>query len=256
MHTVHYRIILFIIFSMTLHGLLLLTLKEVLQFDFGGQHKSQPAIQLTFGAAPKEQSTKPPSPSEPEPEPIKAIPANKQPTTKKVAASVTKKIAPSKQARPKVTPEEKQPIKKVLPIEKRQAPAAVPKAETKEKRDDPPVSKQPPQPKTLPTQAASSSAQSRAMIRRLIQSELVRYFQYPRLARRRGWEGQVLLEFTVSPNGNLSNIRIKDGSRFGVLNRSAVETMSKIGQLNKITPGAISTPIRMEIPIIYQLSDR
>ena len=94
------------------------------------------------------------------------------------------------------------------------------------------------------------------MIRRLIQSELVRHFQYPRLAQRRGWEGKIHLEFTVQPSGNISNIRILEGSRHGILNRSAVDTMTRIDTLNQISEGMLLGPIRMEIPIIYQLSDR
>ena len=100
---------------------------------------------------------------------------------------------------------------------------------------------------------APSETQSRAMIRRLIQAELQTHFQYPGIARRKGWQGKVTVEFTVMPNGLLSNINIKKGSRYGILNRSAVDTMLKIHRLTKITPGTLVSPIRMELPIIYQL---
>ncbi|MBT7307316.1 MAG: energy transducer TonB, partial [Gammaproteobacteria bacterium] len=98
-----------------------------------------------------------------------------------------------------------------------------------------------------------SETQSRAMVYRLIQAELVRHFQYPRLARRRGWEGTTHIEFIVEPSGKITQIRVKKGSQHGLLNRSAVDTLSRINRLKQIVPGFITAPIRMEVPIIYRL---
>jgi protein TonB len=81
----------------------------------------------------------------------------------------------------------------------------------------------------------------------------VRYFQYPRLARRKGWEGKVHLQFTVQPDGKLTGIKILNGSPFGALNQSAVDTMKRINHLNQVNEGMLGGPLQMEIPIIYQL---
>ncbi len=109
---------------------------------------------------------------------------------------------------------------------------------------------------TAQTESEESIKQSQSMIRRLVQAELVRHFQYPRLARRRGWEGKVVIDFTVEPDGSLSQIQVLQHSKHRVLNESALKTMQQIRQLSQITPGSITRPVRMEIPIIYRLNNR
>lgn len=116
--------------------------------------------------------------------------------------------------------------------------------------------------RTTPTRTAENSSikpdtpsetQSNAMILRLIQAEIERHFQYPKLAQRRGWQGEVRLKFSVHPDGQISNIEIKRGAQYGVLNHSALQTMKKVNRLTRITSGTLNSPIVMELPIIYKL---
>lgn len=207
----------------------------------------------------------------PEPEPVVTAPAKEpsqpipvEPTPQPQPKPKPKPIQPRKQPVPfqqqKIAQQAAQKRAKLAPPakqEKPKAPPPPPKPAEKAVKEVPKKTAQKPAPKALEdaekVRESEAIQQSRATIRRLIQADLIRHFQYPRLARRKGWEGKVLLEFTVQPDGSLSNILVLEGSRYSILNRSAIETMVRIGTLNQVSKGDLSKPIRMEIPIIYQL---
>ncbi len=65
---------------------------------------------------------------------------------------------------------------------------------------------------------------------------------YPSLARRRGWEGKVVLSFVVCEDGSLSDIKVVEGSGFAILDKNAVVTVGKISPLPK-------PPLRAELVI-------
>ncbi|MBT4081225.1 MAG: energy transducer TonB [Gammaproteobacteria bacterium] len=295
LNTSRQRLSLFVVFSIFLHGILLITWKEPLQFDFGGQQQNQQTIEIAL---------EPPTPQQPEPEP-EPEPDNETPTVeekvviqpdlpepapkptvnpepiiKEVTKSVIEPAPPTVEKRPQPvektaepTPTRK-PKKQYVPFQKKKieqlrkqadqpkpVPAKPPKPPTPKPKPQLKATQPKPPPKPIPkvetpsktTQESEAVKQSRATIRRLIQAELVRYFQYPRLARRKGWEGKVHLQFTVQPDGKLTGIKILNGSPFGVLNRSAVDTMKRINHLNQVNEGMLGGPLQMEIPIIYQL---
>ncbi len=291
-HILSMRLILFLIFSSILHGLILLTWEEPLQFDFGGQQLNQQTLQIALRSpTPKpveEKQTEPAPPMEEvvvkpeEPEVVEEAAAPQPEPALQPEPEVIQQIAPptpqpiTSKPEPKSKPEPvtAKPQKQHVPFQQKriERPVAKTKTVTPEKLAKPtPVAPLPAQPEPAPKHAPSREAateketpiheseatqQSIAMIRRLIQGELGRHFQYPRQARRRGWEGKVHLEFTVQPNGKITGIRILNGSKHGILNRSAVKTMTRIHQLNQISEGMLQGPVRMEIPIIYQLSNR
>src|SRR5690606_17846269 len=83
-----------------------------------------------------------------------------------------------------------------------------------------------------PAPAAGPSREAaRARVRELLLADLARHFEYPWIARRRGWEGRVWLSVTVRPDGALERIHVTRSSGYEVLDRSAVETMKRIGPL-------------------------
>lgn len=190
----------------------------------------------------------PESESEPEPEPqVIQQPSPPAPKPKKQHVPFQQKKA--------VKPVTTKPVKSVAaekvidptPVKPVTDPKPAPKSAPEEKTAEEPETK---------LNESEATQQSIAMIRRLIQGELGRHFQYPRVARRRGWEGKVQLEFTVLPDGAITNIRIMQGSQYKILDRSAVNTMTRIHHLKQISEGMLRAPVRMEIPIIYQLSNR
>jgi TonB family C-terminal domain len=59
-------------------------------------------------------------------------------------------------------------------------------------------------------------------------SKLVReHLEYPYLARRMGWEGEVLLFFRLTPTGEVEEIKVLKSSGFEVLDKSAVNAVKR-----------------------------
>ena len=58
-----------------------------------------------------------------------------------------------------------------------------------------------------------------------LSSTLARHAQatYPRIAQRRGWEGEVQIQFTLLANGDIVDIKIKHGSGRNLLDQAALE---------------------------------
>jgi protein TonB len=49
---------------------------------------------------------------------------------------------------------------------------------------------------------------------------------YPRTARRRGWQGEVLLRVSVSENGQVLSARVEKSSGYGILDDTALQQVS------------------------------
>ena len=78
---------------------------------------------------------------------------------------------------------------------------------------------------------------------------------YPALARRRGWEGDVLLNFRIENDGRIVSVRINRSSGHALLDASAAESLRNISMRDEVQ--ALSMPISLElqIPITYRLVD-
>ncbi len=81
-------------------------------------------------------------------------------------------------------------------------------------------------------------------IRELIQKNLL----YPRIARRMGWTGKVVVAFTVCKGGYVKDIEVIKGTGFAVLDRNAVET---IRQASPFPDPPVEAKII--VPIAYRL---
>lgn len=86
-----------------------------------------------------------------------------------------------------------------------------------------------------------------------IKQQLANNFIYPHLARRQGWQGKVLLVFTVNTSGNIQNIHIKQSSGYALLDNSAVEALNKLGKLPLQQELQLSSNTQFELPVIYRL---
>jgi len=75
---------------------------------------------------------------------------------------------------------------------------------------------------------------------------------YPRIARRRGYEGVVVLKVEILPNGRVGQLRVKRSSGHHILDRSALKTVK---QWKFIPAKQGENPIRIwaEIPIKFEL---
>lgn len=102
-------------------------------------------------------------------------------------------------------------------------------------------------------QATEDSTASRARVRQAIVTELARYFRYPRLAQRRGWQGTVVLVVHIRPDGRLDEIRIKESSGHAVLDRSAASALGEVERLPQFAERLGSEGLALEIPVTYRL---
>jgi TonB family protein len=95
----------------------------------------------------------------------------------------------------------------------------------------------------------------RARIRTRLLSDLTRYFDYPAVARQRGWEGTVLLGLRVESNGHLEKIRIEHSSGYAVLDNSALNSLNRLDRLAEASAWLNGSGLDMQLPVIYRLID-
>jgi protein TonB len=88
-----------------------------------------------------------------------------------------------------------------------------------------------------------------------LQSQLAESFEYPWLARKRGWQGLVTLSVHIDGNGAISEWKIARTSGFNVLDRSALKAASRIDHLPRAAELLGGQAIDLAIPVQYQLLD-
>jgi protein TonB len=103
------------------------------------------------------------------------------------------------------------------------------------------------EPVTVPTTINEAALQSSLKV--TLQQEIARHFSYPLLARRRGWQGEVLLAFRLESDGRIIDARVARSSGYGVLDRAALDALGKVG---RISPGT-EYGFAMQLPVIYRL---
>lgn len=84
-----------------------------------------------------------------------------------------------------------------------------------------------------------------------IRDTIMQGIVYPERARRMGWEGKVVLSFSVRENGSVTDVKVVASSGFPVLDESARETISRTSFRKKV-------PVRLYVllPVEYKLQLR
>jgi protein TonB len=98
--------------------------------------------------------------------------------------------------------------------------------------------------------AAAGESALRVTLQRRLQQELSRHFRYPLLARRRGWQGEVRLAFSLDQHGSIIHARVARGSGHRALDRAALEALGKVAAIDV----DLSRELSFELPVIYKLS--
>jgi len=102
------------------------------------------------------------------------------------------------------------------------------------------------------TVAASGDALRNQLLGDL-QTRLAHYLTYPPLARARGWQGTVWLGLHVESDGRLESIRLERSSGYAVLDRSALNSLNRLGYLTEAVAWLNGRSIDMQLPVIYRL---
>nr|VFK64595.1 MAG: protein TonB [Candidatus Kentron sp. UNK]VFK71150.1 MAG: protein TonB [Candidatus Kentron sp. UNK] len=87
-----------------------------------------------------------------------------------------------------------------------------------------------------------------------IMARLGKVLVYPRQARRRGWEGEVLVGFELAGSKQIRKIRLTRGSGYPVLDRAAIEALGKLGAIPDRHKGTTYRDIDVTIPVVFRLT--
>lgn len=88
-----------------------------------------------------------------------------------------------------------------------------------------------------------------------LQNRLAEAFDYPWLARKRGWQGMVTLSLHVAEDGELSDWKVVRTSGYRLLDRSALQAAQRIGRLPQAEQLLDGQSLNLSIPVRYHLLD-
>lgn len=178
-----------------------------------------------------------PRPRQPKPAP-KPITAHKAPVPQPVV------IPPPKPTTPEAVAEQVQPRLATPvpePMENPQ-PASVTPAPTIAEPILPPQ----PSPEELRARQVQSYADAQLQ---LIRDQVSRKVRYPALARRQGWSGQVVIEFTVLLSGEVRELRVAESCGYPLLDRQALRAVAAAAPFPP--PPVVAT---LTLPVNFELN--
>lgn len=86
-----------------------------------------------------------------------------------------------------------------------------------------------------------------------VQTDFSKHFYYPMLARRKGWQGNVLIGFWVEANGAISNARITQGSGYPLLDESALTALQKMQRVPNAMEWLKGSRMELSLPVLFRL---
>ena len=86
-----------------------------------------------------------------------------------------------------------------------------------------------------------------------LRHDIARYFNYPALARRKGWQGTVLLAFEISAQGHIRAVHVKRSSGHGLLDHSAVRALEQVERIEGFADRFAFRLYNVDLPVIYRL---
>ena len=91
------------------------------------------------------------------------------------------------------------------------------------------------------------------MVQAALRKALLTRFDYPLLARRKGWEGRVRVAVVVEPDGGLKDMHVVQSSGYQVLDQAALEDLREVGQLPEANVWLAGKALAVVLPIQYRL---
>ena len=86
----------------------------------------------------------------------------------------------------------------------------------------------------------------------LLTRHISAFKKYPRIAQRRIWEGDILLELTLNKNSKILNIMVINKSKHEVLNKEAVAMIERARPLPKAN-NIKSETFKVFVPVVFKL---
>lgn len=109
-----------------------------------------------------------------------------------------------------------------------------------------------------PANTSSASLASDAAtnhLHSLLHESLNRYFIYPALAHRNGWEGRVELLVHLAPDGRLQVMRVVRSSGYALLDDDALLTLRRIGSIPQARAWLPEQGYATTLPVVYKLTE-
>ncbi len=105
--------------------------------------------------------------------------------------------------------------------------------------------------------ATKSDASEKGFIKELyvkanfnyIKDNIQKGIAYPRIARKMGWEGKVIVSFVVDKDGKIQDVHIVKSSGFAALDKNAIATIKKAAPFPCPTVSA-----KLVVPVVYRLA--
>ena len=92
-----------------------------------------------------------------------------------------------------------------------------------------------------------------SLLRADLEQAFALHFQYPRLAIKLGWQGEVQLSIHIDANGKLTKISILQSSGYELLDEAAMESLKNIGVLPEAIVLLNGQSLDMVLPVKYIL---
>lgn len=189
---------------------------------------------------------------------IQAPPANVVQAPAAVQEPIPPKPEPPEEPKP-VEPPKPEPKPEPKPVEPPK-PKPKPKPQPEKAITPPPPAPQPqaaepPPPTPAPTKAKANSQEGAPVTAPHVDAHQHQNPApaYPRLSRRRGEEGTVLLELLVLKNGRVEEVKVKESSGYPRLDKSAIDAVRR-WKYNPATRGGEPIDYRYLQPVTFSLN--
>ena len=149
-----------------------------------------------------------------------------------------------------------EPKPKLEPIQKIEPKELLPIKELAEPEPIAPIIK--PEPIALPKKNNIKS--NPFIIEKVIESysskltkAIARQKKYPRIAQMRGWQGEIILDLEIDGKGNLIKSKIKQGSKFKILDKEGMNMVKRASPFPKPPKELESKIFNVIVPISFKL---
>ncbi len=231
------KIIWAIIASILLHVLLAVGVPNFKSDDIKKEHQVL-KIEIQNTVLPPVIVPQPPV-IEPKPIPKLVKPKKPKPKIKPILDPIAKPIEPFV---PEEPAEPTPPImKEVIAVESTLLP-----------KPDVMVVSQPPPKLVKPTQVAIYDALGQYSS--LLGRSIAKHKYYPKIARKRGWQGKVILDLRIDGSGNILSAKVQDSSGHAILDKEALKMAEKAAPFPKPPLALQSQIFNITVPVSFKLS--
>jgi len=208
--------------------------------------KVPPPLQVSLAEA-KSMENKPTPEKEKSPEPPK--PEIKKPKPPK--PEVKKEPLPAPDKTPTTVPLSKPPVS-VTPKEE-QVSETNPKSEANPTRVITKAADTPQETKTVNAPSPEKVTAATNDYSSLLAAAIAKYKQYPKIAQMRGWQGLIIIELQLNPQGGVIYSQIKKSSGYDVLDQEALEMIKRASPFPQPPEALRNKNFTVLVPISFKL---